>query len=52
MRMQKNSLVEEIVMLTYNMFETIHNILSQEYGKKGSCLCATTLNDYVRAFRQ
>ncbi len=42
MQMHKISLVEEIVMPTCNMSETIHNILFQEHGKKGSCLYATT----------
>ncbi len=43
---------EKTDMLTYNLYETIHNIWLKQYGNKGTCLFAATPDDYVQAFKQ
>jgi hypothetical protein len=35
-----------------NLFEIVHNIWLQQYGKRGGCVYPTTSNDYVHTFRQ
>jgi hypothetical protein len=47
----KFSLDKEVDIPTCNLFETIHNIWLQQFGNMGTCLFATTSNDYVQAFR-
>jgi hypothetical protein len=42
---------KEVDIPTCNLFETIHNIWLQQFGNMGTCLFATTSNDYVQAFR-
>jgi hypothetical protein len=34
-------------MLTHNIFEIIHNIWLQEFGKKNVCLYVATSDDYM-----
>ncbi len=39
-------------MPTCNPLKPLHIIWFQQSGKMGTCLYITTLNDYVRAFKQ
>jgi hypothetical protein len=39
-------------MSTCNLFEMVHNIWLQHFGKTTRCLFIATFDDYVRAFRQ
>jgi len=47
--LKKFSLEELAHMLICNLFETIHNIWLQRYGKKGRYLFTMTFDDYVHA---
>jgi hypothetical protein len=38
---------KEVNIPTYNLFETIHNIWLQQFGKRGTYFFATTSNDYM-----
>jgi hypothetical protein len=39
-------------MPTCNLFETIHNIWLQQFGKSVRCFFIMTYDDYVKAFKQ
>lgn len=39
-------------MPTYNLLETVHNVLFHQSKKKGTCLYTVILDDYVQAFKQ
>jgi hypothetical protein len=39
-------------MSTCNLSEIVHNIWWQQFGNRGTCLFATTFDDYMQAFRQ
>jgi hypothetical protein len=39
-------------MPTCNLSKTIHNIWLQQFGNMGTCLFATTSDDYVQTFKQ
>jgi hypothetical protein len=43
---------KEVNIPTYNLFETIHNIWLQQFGKRGTYFFATTSNDYMWTFKQ
>jgi hypothetical protein len=50
--LKKFSLKELVDMLTCNLFETIHIIWLQQYGKKGGWLLTMIFDDYVCALKQ
>ncbi len=39
-------------MSTCKLFETIHNIWLQNFGKRGGCFYVATFDDYVYALKQ
>ncbi len=50
--MQGLTIEEDANMLTYNLFETIHNTWLQQSSKKGKDLSNVTIYDLVRALEQ
>jgi hypothetical protein len=50
--LQKFNSEELVDMSTCNLFQTVHNIWLQKFGKNVKCLFVVTFDDYVRAFIQ